>query len=128
MKPISNATVSSMYSSALGCVVILLWTAVTALIEATEAIQYLTGIAGALLVYSLSVVVVFVLAFSVGSTIYYLLSMLGVAGYLSSASLGIVCVLLIFGFNFGGDSLYWLLAGAITGAFYHHVYTKHRNI
>ena len=128
MKPISNATISSMYSSALGCVVILLWAAVTALIEANEAIESLASVAGALLIYSVSVVLVFVLAFVFGSPIYYLLSKWGAANYITSSVLGASFVLVIFGFGFGVDHLYWLLAGVITGGFYHYVYANHKNI
>ena len=128
MKPISNAIISSIYSSVLGCVVILLWSSVTALMDATDTIESLTSVSGALLIYSVSVIVVFVLAFVAGSPIYYLLVRLGVAGYISSATLGAIFVLLILGLNFGGDNVYWLLAGIITGAFYHYVHIKHRNI
>lgn len=117
-----------MYSSALGCVVILLWAAVTALIDAAETIESFTSMAGALLIYSVSVVVVFALAFVVGSPIYYVLSKWGAANYISSSALGAAFVLVIFGFGFGGDHLYWLLAGVITGGFYHYVYTRHKNI
>lgn len=128
MKPISNATISSIYASALGCIVILLWTSVSALMEAGEAIEALTSVAGALLIYSVSVVAVFALALLAGSPIYYVLARLGGANYFSSSALGAAFVVLIFDFGFGGDHLYWLLAGITTGGFYHYVYTKHRSI
>jgi hypothetical protein len=126
MKPIPNATISSIYSSALGCVVILLWASVTALMDANETLEALSSISGALLIYSVSVVVVFALAFLVGSPIYYVLFRLGIANYFSSSVLGAAFVLVIFGV--GGDQIYWLLAGIATGCFYHYVYTKHRKI
>jgi len=128
MKPIATATISSMYASAVGSVVILIWAVVAGLLEANETIQVLSSISGSLLLYSISVVVVFTLAFMVGSPIYYGLLRLGFANYITSPILGAGFVLAIFGLRFGGDQIYWLLAGVATGGFYHYVYTKHKNI
>jgi hypothetical protein len=83
MNPISKATISSMYSSALGCFFIFIWAAVTRFLEAAEAIEVLPSVARALLVYSVSVVVVF--AFVAGSPIYYVLSRQGAANYVNDA-------------------------------------------
>jgi hypothetical protein len=124
MQPIPNATISSIYSSALGCVVILLWISVTELIDANETIEALSSMGGALFIYSISVILVFALAFLVGSPIYYVLYRLGIANYISSSVLGAAFVLVIFGV--GIEQIYWLLAGIATGCSYHHAYTKHR--
>ena len=128
MSPISAATISSIYASAVGCVVILLWSIVSAFMEVNESIEVLPAISGSLLIYSVSVIVVFALAFLVGSPIYYVLFRIGSANYISSSVVGAGFVLAIFGLRFGGDQIYWLLAGITTGGFYHYVYTKHRNI
>lgn len=108
-----------------GCAVIFVWSIWTNLLHLNDELGVALSIWFALLMYSVSVAVVFVLAFVIASPIYHFLMKLGVSGYLSSSLLGIGFVLSIFGMQFSADQIFWLTAGISTGSFYHYVYTNH---
>lgn len=124
MNPISNAALSSMYASIFGCITILFMCAVSAVTEVTEILQISTFIIISLLTYSVSVIVVFLLALIVGSPIYYVLVRLKVNNYLSASILGTSFIALIFGFHTSIEYFFFLLTGISIGVIYHYNYAK----
>ncbi len=124
MNPVFNAASSSMYASIFGCVPILFISAVSAMTEATEILQIFTFIIFSLLTYSVSVIVVFLLALIAGSPIYYVMVRFKVNNYLSAPILGASFIASIFGFHISIEYCFLLLTGISVGAIYHYNYAK----
>jgi hypothetical protein len=124
-----KSIISSMYASLAGSSASFVGLITTLFFNGIPAKEVIPAIGGALIVFVISLVASFFLAFFIGSPIYDVLRKYNFSNYVTSSLLGCTFSFLIFPPT--STNLYfiaWLVVGVITGSIYHYTYTKRGSI
>ncbi len=124
MNRISNAFISSLLSAYIGSIVVAVGMVVAIFFNESQETSISTALLSALIYCSINAIIASILAFVVGSPIYFFLRMLNIANYLSCSVLGVIFIATIYKLPIGPKSVTLYLAGAVTGMVYHYVYTE----
>ncbi|AKE52728.1 hypothetical protein [Kangiella geojedonensis] len=119
-KVIANIFTSSVFSSLLGSLVVFIGMVISLMSSGSELIGNAVG--GALLFYFITAIVSCLIAIFVAGPVYAALAKYKMANYYTAFSLGLLVTLVFFGFSTTLESLYWNLAGGVTGLLFHYHY------
>ena len=119
-KIVANIFTSSVFSSLLGSLVVFI--GMVASFMGGDKGLVGNAVGGALLFYFITAIVSCLIALFVAGPIYVVLAKYKMANYYTAFSLGLLITLVFFGFSTTLESLYWNLAGSVTGLLFHYHY------
>lgn len=119
-KIIANIFTSSVFSSLLGSLVVLIGMIISFTSSGREPIGNAVG--GALLFYFITAIISCLIALFIAGPVYAVLSKYKMANYYTAFAFGLLVTLVLFGFSTTLESLYWNLAGGVTGLLFHYHY------